>query len=243
MENKWAVIFVFGLVCIFAGSTFAYTCPDGRYIDVACGANCAKYCGNGGATLRKSKESPEQSQSRRAYGSAIGSALSGMMQGNEKDEEYDAKMEELRQLDRQRENKSKIEDEQKQSVGNGVSAKLLYRCLFEALQGHEVTGWFSVWETERRGRYIVAAEPKKSPAIWAKGFGTPKRGNFSLTLSDKVVITIADNGWGTTSLDRIVNKNSLYGEVSPEKNKAGGGCVYLKDRPSEADSRMLDVSN
>ncbi|EXF96300.1 hypothetical protein HK44_020840 [Pseudomonas fluorescens HK44] len=129
------------------------------------------------------------------------------------------------------------------SAQKGVQATLLYRCAFKALAHYRTKERFSIWGTPKKGQYLVAVEPDKSPVIAAKGFGTPAYGNFSLTFSDKVTITVTEDGWSTTSLDRIENKNSLYGEVSSKDSKAGGGCVYVAgpEREQEHEKRVFDV--
>lgn len=120
-------------------------------------------------------------------------------------------------------------------------AILVFRCTFAALENYKTSGWFSIWRTDKKNQYLVAKEPNKDTVIPARGFGTPNKGNFSITFKDNVRITIADNGWGTTSLDRVENKNSLYGPVSEKQNKPAGGCIYISEtsHPKEQDEREL----
>lgn len=83
MKNRYLALCVLGLIYGVAAPAFAYTCPDGVYIDVACGKNCARYCSSGGTAQRMNKESPSQSQPRqrqsdRAYGAAM-QAVEGLL--------------------------------------------------------------------------------------------------------------------------------------------------------------------
>ncbi len=73
-------------------------------------------------------------------------------------------------------------------------------------------------------RYYVVSSNDSNVYYPVEGFGRPRRGNFSLNFQDGRHITIAENGWTTTSEDKIHNKNSLYGEVSSEKNLPSGEC-------------------
>ncbi len=108
-----------------------------------------------------------------------------------------------------------------------VTGTVIYVCSFKALHNYKTSELFTIWSTKSKGRYLVensgsGANPRE--AFLVKGFGTPAKGDFSITFRDGVRVTITSNGWGTTSLDHIANKNSLYGATSSEASKAGGSC-------------------
>ncbi len=114
----------------------------------------------------------------------------------------------------------------KATIGD-VTGTVIYICSFKALHDYKTSELFTIWSTRSKGRYLVensGSQANPREAFLVKGFGTPTKGDFSITFRDGVRVTVTSNGWGTTSLDHIANKNSLYGATSNEPSKAGGSC-------------------
>ncbi|MEX5350998.1 hypothetical protein WCE02_06500 [Pseudomonas juntendi] len=107
----------------------------------------------------------------------------------------------------------------------GDRSVLVYRCNIPAFGNTDLGSRINVWGSmQEYDRFYVASSTNDSVYYRVKSFGKPKRGNFSLNFPDGRHITIAENGWATTSEDKVYNKNSLYGEVSSEKNLPAGEC-------------------
>ncbi len=100
----------------------------------------------------------------------------------------------------------------------------LYHCRIPALARSRLGSEITIWGSIDKKRYAAAPSADERQAYAVKGFGTPGKGNVSFTFNDGTRITIAQNGWTTTSLDKVHNKNSLYGPVSPAKNDQAGQC-------------------
>jgi len=100
----------------------------------------------------------------------------------------------------------------------------LYRCRIPALARSRLGSEITIWGSIDKKRYAATPSTDENQIHAVKGFGTPGKGNVSFTFSDGARITIAQNGWTTTSLDKVHNKNSLYGPVSPAKNDPAGQC-------------------
>lgn len=100
----------------------------------------------------------------------------------------------------------------------------LYHCRIPALAHSRLGSEITIWSSIDKKRYAATPSSNENQIHALKGFGTPGKGNVSFTFSDGARITIAQNGWTTTSLDKVHNKNSLYGPVSPAKNDPAGQC-------------------
>ncbi|MFV0931030.1 hypothetical protein [Pseudomonas jessenii] len=120
----------------------------------------------------------------------------------------------------------KMAEGQKGERGEQADKKnLIYRCNIPALGGSALGSRIEVWASKSsKGRYYVTSQGGGGTTYSANGFGTPRSGDFSLNFDNGTHITIAENGWTTTSKDKVYNKNSLYGEVSEKNNKPSGEC-------------------
>lgn len=116
-------------------------------------------------------------------------------------------------------------DENASDHDRGEEAALVFRCNIPALSNKELGSRVSVWKSKDRERYYVASDTSQNIFYQVKGFGTPGSGDFSLNFVDGRHITIASNGWTTTSEDEVRNKNSLYGAKSSVKNVPTGECI------------------
>lgn len=119
-----------------------------------------------------------------------------------------------------------------------VDAVPIYNCVIPAFSesvGRELAVYKS---TSKPLRYYVVSENDYELLLRAKGYGTPNKGSFSVSLSNGAKFTIASNGWTTTNQDKIHNKNSLYGEVSAEPNTQAGNCEFLESKQSKRFTRV-----
>lgn len=128
-----------------------------------------------------------------------------------------------------------------------ATATLLYRCNIPALAPATITSSFSIWrlaadqlawKSSKTSHFAVPAS-NETHLFPIQTFGNPAKGNASYTFQSGVSISIAPNGWATTSLDQVHNKNSLYGEVSPKSNARSGNC----QRANGGVTRTFSVSD
>jgi hypothetical protein len=95
----------------------------------------------------------------------------------------------------------------------------------------------------RRGdanaRYFAVPARDQTSLFPLKALGTPGKGNVGFTFPSGISMTIASNGWTTTSQDQIHNENSLYGQVSAKPNSEAGQCRMANGKTT----RTFDLKN
>lgn len=135
--------------------------------------------------------------------------------------------------------------ESSQKNNRPATAKLLYRCNIPALAPATVTATFSIWQLAtdqvvwRNSKVPYFAVPTRDETnlFPMRAAGDAAKGNANFTFPNGVAISIAPNGWATTNIDQMHNKNSLYGEVSPKANAGSGKC----QRASGNTSRTFSI--
>lgn len=109
------------------------------------------------------------------------------------------------------------------------NGRLVFRCNVPSFKSTRMGASFTIWTTKSKSIYSIVSENNPSVRADTKGFGTPGKGSVGLTFPDGAKLTITESGWTSTNLDKVRNKNSLYGATSSEPNTAPGQCVYVSN--------------
>ncbi|QCS64777.1 hypothetical protein EC609_21265 [Achromobacter denitrificans] len=109
------------------------------------------------------------------------------------------------------------------STGKAVPATLVYECNVPAFAQSSMTSSLAIWR-DANARYFAVSSRDPATLYPLKAQGTPGKGNAGFTFPGGASMTVAANGWTTTSQDQIHNKNSLYGKVSAKPNTEPGQC-------------------